>query len=116
MSSLSARERRILKQIEGDLATVEPRLEQAQVTARLPAFRFHPVVGSRHARRGQCLWLSVLLAILLGGYGMLTVGLVRGNGPLIAVGIPLAQFSPLVAGYLYRRHSRPVRQKGTSSE
>ena len=109
MSSLSAREQRILKEIEGDLAAVEPRLQQALVTAKLPAFNYRSVVSSGHARLRRCLWLSGLVAALLCGYGMLAAGLILNSVPLIWTGIPLAQFSPLAVGYLYRRRSRSVR-------
>jgi hypothetical protein len=82
MSALSEREQRILNEIEAGLA------------------------GSGRTRWWPYRWLPGLVAILLGGYGMLAVGLIQGSVPLIVVGIPLAQFSPLAAGYLYRRRSR----------
>jgi hypothetical protein len=99
MSSLSAREQRILAEIEGDLAAAEPRLEQALVAAKLPALRACSVVRSDQAKLRRSWWIAGLLASLLCGFGLLTAGLVLNSLPLIVVGIPLAQFSPFIAGY-----------------
>jgi hypothetical protein len=109
MSSLSAREQRILTKIERDLAAAEPRLEQALSAARLPAFRFRPVVTPDHARLRRSIWLTGMIATLLCGIGLLTTGIVMNNFPLIFAGIPLAQFSPFGFGYLIRKRSRASR-------
>ncbi len=109
MSSLSAREKRILTEIERDLAAAEPRLEQALSASRLPAFRFKSVVTSEHARFRQSMWLTVMIASLLCGIGLLTIGIIVNSFPLIFAGIPLAQFSPFGFGYLIRKRSRASR-------
>lgn len=112
MSSLSARERRILTEIERDLAAAEPRLEQALSAARLPAFRFKSVVASEHVRFRQSMWLTGMIATLLCGIGLLATGIIINSFPLIFTGIPLAQFSPIGFGYLIRRRSRASRSTG----
>jgi hypothetical protein len=108
MSSLSAHERRILAEIEHDLAAAEPRLEQALVSARLPAFQYWPVVRSGHPRLRRHAWLIGMMTSLLCGIGLLATGLALHSFPLIFTGIPLAQFTPAAAGWLSRRRSRPA--------
>ena len=93
MSSLSAREQKILNEIEGDLAAAEPRLARA-------------LAAVRHPRRRVLLYTVILVAPLLAGFGLLTLGLIYASVPLITVGIPLAQFSPFAAGYLLLTRSR----------
>jgi hypothetical protein len=109
MSSLSAREQRILTEIERDLAAAEPRLEQALSATRLPAFRFRSVVTPDHARLRQSIWLTGMIVTLLCGIGLLATGIIVNSFPLIAAGIPLAQFSPFGFGYLIRKRSRASR-------
>jgi hypothetical protein len=109
MSSLSAHERRILAEIEHHLAAAEPRLEQALVAARVPAFQYWPVVRSSHPALRRNAWVIGMITSLLCGIGLLTAGITIGNFPLIIAGIPLAQFTPLAAGWLSAKRSRSTR-------
>jgi Protein of unknown function (DUF3040) len=109
MSSLSAREQRILTEIEHDLAAAEPRLEQALSTVRLPAFRFRSAITFDQDRFRWRMWLMGMIATLLCGIGLLTAGIIIDSFPLIFAGIPLAQFSPFAFGYLIRKRFRTSR-------
>jgi hypothetical protein len=88
MPPLSGREQRILTEIEDRLARAEPRLARALAAGRASR--------GRHAAGV----LAVLLGPLLCGFGLLALGIRYHDVALITIGIPLAQFSPVAAGYL----------------
>lgn len=104
--SLSARDQRILDEIEQDLAATEPRLARALATGRPP----RPVRGLRQAatrsRPGRGISPPVLIVSCLGaGVAMLAAGLVLGIVALACAGFVITQVSP-VLGYLCHRVSR----------
>jgi hypothetical protein len=55
---LSAREQRILSEIEHDLAAAEPRLKRALVTARLPMLNRRSIVTSNDMERSPRAWIA----------------------------------------------------------
>jgi hypothetical protein len=71
---LSAREQRILSEIERDLAAAEPRLKRALVTARLPMLNRRSIVTSNDMERSPRAWIAGMSASLLCGIAWLTIG------------------------------------------
>jgi hypothetical protein len=107
--SLSAREQRILDEIARDLTAAEPRLARALTTARLSVLRRRALVsGGMPPRPGT--WIAAILASLLAGIALLTIGLALHILALAAVGA-VTQFGPAVLSYLWARtrRSHPAR-------
>ncbi|WP_300605814.1 DUF3040 domain-containing protein [Trebonia sp.] len=103
--SLSARDQRILDEIEQDFAATEPRLARALAAGRPPG----PGRGLRPAaarnRPGRGISPPVLVVSCLGaGVAMLAAGLVLGIVALACAGFVITQVSP-VLGYLCHRVS-----------
>jgi len=98
--ALSAREQRVLTAIERDLATAEPQLARALSRARLPVLRCRLLTERSSRKRGSGPWIAGMIASLLYGIAVLTIGLVMGNAVLIWAGALTAQFSPVVVGFL----------------
>jgi len=103
---LSAREQRILSEIEHDLAAAEPRLKRALVTARLPMLNRRSIVTSNDMERSPRAWIAGMCASLLCGIALLTIGLEAHTVILAGAGALLAQFSPVAFGYLCRKAHR----------
>ena len=102
--SLSAREQRILSEIEHDLTVTEPPLARALASMRLGR-RDRAALGRRtrrpRGRRTRRGWVIVMLAVLLAGIAMMPAGLVC-DVPAVAIsGAALTQLS-LLAGWLAR--------------
>ena len=103
--SLSAREQRILGEIARDLAGAEPRLAQALTTARLPALRRRALVSGGGMPPRPEAWIAAILASLLVGIALLTIGLALNILALAAVGT-VTQFGPAALSYLWARSRR----------
>jgi hypothetical protein len=113
--TLSARDHRILREIENELAAAEPRLYRALVQARFPVLRRRSTVIFDDTKSGRRVWAAAICAPLLVGLGLLTAGLMLHAVVLICAGVPLAQFGPVAVGYLGKRarssRRRPVNHK-----
>ncbi|MGH3156667.1 MAG: DUF3040 domain-containing protein, partial [Streptosporangiaceae bacterium] len=103
---MSAREQRILTEIERHLAADEPRLQQALTSAKLPSLRRRLVAGPRCAGAGKRGWLIAACVPLLCGMVVLAIGLVLGIGLLALAGALVGQFGPVAVGYLHSRTRR----------
>jgi hypothetical protein len=102
--SLSAREQRILSEIERDLTATEPILGRALASMRL-SLRDRTVIG-RRARQPRGInrlrgWAIAMITGLLVGVALLSAGLVLNVLPMAIGGAALTQLSP-VAGWLAR--------------
>jgi predicted lipid-binding transport protein (Tim44 family) len=95
--SLSAREQRILSEIENHLTAAEPLLGRALAGMRLRHWRR---LSHHRLRSGQG-WAVAMLAGLLAGIALLTAGLVLGMLAMVIGGTALTQLS-LVVGWLAR--------------
>jgi hypothetical protein len=102
--TLSAREERILGEIERDLTTAEPLLGRALCTMRM-GLRTRMVIGKpahrltgRSASQG---WVIAMIAGLLVGIALMSAGLVLDVLAMVIVGTALTQLS-LVVGWLAR--------------
>jgi hypothetical protein len=104
--TFSARDRRILTEIESDLAATDPRLARALGRGKLSKLRRISVVASGHLERGRRGWTAGVLALLLSGLALLVIGLELHMIVLICIGVPLAQFGPVLALYAFRRTHR----------
>jgi hypothetical protein len=103
--SLSAREQRILSEIERDLTAAEPLLGRALASMRLGLRdrvaidrRAHPPQRGGNASMG---WVIAMLAVLLAGIAVVSAGLVLDVLAMAIGGAALTQLS-LVAGWLAR--------------
>jgi len=114
--TLSARDHRILREIENELAAAEPRLDRALVQARLPVLRRRSTVRSDDTENGRRVWVVAICASLLAGIGLLTAGLLLDAVVLLYAGAPLAQFGSVAVGYFGKKAGRsrrlPVNHKG----
>jgi hypothetical protein len=100
--SLSAREQRILSEIERDLTATEPLLGRALASMRLG--RRDRVVSGERARRprgGPRGWVIVMITGLVAGIAVSSAGFLFRVLAMVLVGTALAQLS-LVAGWLAR--------------
>lgn len=110
--SLSARDQRVLLEMDRDLAVEEPRLQRALVTGKLPSPGLRPLVMSHNPQRSMWVWIAVMFGSLLCGIGLLVAGSALHQFVLIWAGIPLAQFGPFAVGYLgHRAHRRSPRRR-----
>jgi hypothetical protein len=113
--TLSARDHRILGEIENELAAAEPSLDRALVQARLPVLRRRSTVIFDDTESGRRVWVGAICAPLLCGIGLLAAGFILHAVVLICAGAPLAQFGPVTVGYLGKRarssRRRPVNHK-----
>ena len=102
--SLSAREQRILSEIERDLTATEPLLGRALASMRL-GLRDRMVTGGHaprpRGRTGPERWLTVMLTGLAAGIAVLSAGLGLGLLAMVIAGTALAQLS-LIAGWFGR--------------
>ena len=111
--SLSAREQRILSEIERELAATEPLLGRALASMRAGR-RTRTVISGRARRpRGTSRaqgWVVVMLAGVGAGIAVTVAGFLLAMLPLVIGGTALTQVS-LVAGWLARALSprRPPR-------
>jgi hypothetical protein len=113
--ALSARDRRILSEIERDFIAVEPRLAHALGRGKSQRLRRNLILASGEIKRGRYGWTAGLLFLLLSGIALLVVGLVLHTAVLICVGVPLTQFGPVLAVCIYRRaHGRSLRGRPAS--
>lgn len=102
--SLSGRDRRILDEIEHQLASAEPLLARALATGQVPALRRSLLAASTRKRPGAGAGRAVTVAIVacLGsGIAMLTIGLLLGILALVWTGAVMTQISPAALGYFY---------------
>jgi Protein of unknown function (DUF3040) len=105
--SLSERDQRILREIEHSLASIEPRMDRALNTGRLPALRWASVVELHYvAERKRQMWAAGAVVSLLAGIALLAAGLTLNALVLTWVGIPLAQFGPSTITYIYRKRQK----------
>lgn len=97
---LSAREQRILDEIDRDLTAAEPRLARALASVQRLALVRRPLVAG--GWRSSSVWVAVMAASLLAGIALLTAGLVSGILALAWAGAVVTQGVPVAFGYLYR--------------
>lgn len=113
--TLSARDHRILREIENELAVAEPSLDRALAQARLPVLHRRSTVISDDTESGRRVWVGAICTPLLSGIGLLTAGLILHAVVLICAGAPLAQFGPVTVAYFGKRarssRRRPVSHK-----
>jgi hypothetical protein len=106
--SLSAREQRILSEIERDLTATEPLLGRALASMRLRP-RGRAAIGGRfpllRGGNGSEGWVIAMLAGLVLGIAVLSAGFLFTVLALVFAGTALAQLS-LVAGWLAGALSR----------
>lgn len=95
--SLPARQHRILKEIERDLTETDPRLARALAAGKLPALPWPRLVTANRGFLSRWLWSAVILAPLLSGVTLLSLGCAFRAPALMYTGVPLAQFGPLLA-------------------
>ena len=102
--SLSAREQRILSEIERDLTAAEPLLGRALASMRL-GLRDKMAIGPRARRprggNGYQAWVIAMLTGLVAGIALLSAGFLCKVLPLVFVGTALTQPS-LLTGWLAR--------------
>lgn len=114
--SLSAREQRILSEIERDLTAAAPLLSRGLASMR-PGLRHRVAIGKRvHQPRGSAegqRWVIAMIAGLLAGLALLSAGLVLNVVAMMIGGAALTQLS-LAAGWLARalRARRPAGYRG----
>lgn len=111
---LTAHERQQLAAIERRLVADEPRLHRAlsRMQGRcLP----HPSVIHR-LRTGRRWRVLAVLVVLMAGITMLVLGAGMGQGPVMWVGVAVAQFGPLITWWLLvRRRSAAPRSPSHGS-
>jgi len=73
-------------------------------------FQYWPVVRSGHPKFRRNLWTAAMLASLLCGIGLLTIGIAGTLYPLIFAGIPLTQLGPFVATWRATKRRQAARQ------
>jgi hypothetical protein len=117
--SLSAREKRILAEIESDLASAEPLLDSVLGSMRLPTLYGIPLrslVGHGHRHRTPrkmarnsrpgYVWFLVMLGGVLAGAALLAAGLVISATGMIVGGVVLLQLAPVTVARLAHRRIR----------
>lgn len=105
--SLSAREQRILDEIDRDLTAAEPRLARALASAQRLTLLRRPLVA--RGWPGSGVWVAVLVVSLLTGIALLATGLVFGILALAWAGAVMTQGVPAAFGYLYAKSRRRSR-------
>jgi len=101
---LSAREQRILDEIERGLRAPGPLRGRILARAR-SGFRGR-AVHWRHGAWGNTGWIAAMAVGLLAGIAVLSAGLVLGVPGVIVGGAVLTQLSPVCVGWLARRSRR----------
>jgi hypothetical protein len=115
--SLSAREQRILREIEHELASSWPPLDHMPAGARL-ASRERPAVTAparwRRGADGIFGWVAAMVGGLLVGIALLAAGLVLDVPGMMIGGAVLTQLSPVTVSLLSGL-SRRIRRRGAPS-
>ena len=104
--TLPARDLRILKEIENELAAAEPRLNLALVQGRLPTRCRRSALVSDDREGRRLTWVVAICGSLLAGIGLLTAALLLHMVTLFYTGVPLTQFGPIAVGYFGKRADR----------
>jgi len=111
---LSAREQRILDEIERGLTAPGP--PRGHVLARVRSGHRGRAVYWRHGGGGNAGWIAAMAAGLTAGIAVLSAGLVLGIPGMIAGGAALTQFSPVCVSWLARRSRRAALRRLAAGE